>query len=428
MPAPVNLDDQATIRRFEEAIKLQFNRNVLPNKSSAENGDPPPLQNGHQSNKTSDTNCSFNETLPSIYEVEDSGDTTTKKPQLDAAHPRSPELSGVVPPPPSPDARNITVGQLISDTISNLPTGVTFGMGDSIHAPKTHQQSNNNYGNRQSLSPADHVALSSPHLSPTEQRDMDWNFSRMSFQAADKLSIPVHPVSKSSDRGVEGQPAFREAATQTKTRSDFASDMQVKKEKSTNGLTQAVSDENYNPHGAVEDSRLPPHLRNKRSSLVADELMKVKAADPISNTKLIDSVAISSYSETIKSGIAENACADDPRPSLIGRSVYSVNVQSSLLELTVANASCYQKNALTETTASKSTIQAKASSNVSRSGLPSAAASSESSITTQSSIVFPQASSPGHVNMREDGVHMYRLKAWPNPEERFSPGLFTTAS
>lgn len=109
-----------------------------------------------------------------------------KNPALESVIAQSPQVSGVLAPPSTPEIPNHEIAQMIANAIDDLPPEVFSSLGDSRFAPRRSVSPRKSPGNIASSVSKDHVYSSlNKQLSPVERKAKEESFTRMSFKAAD---------------------------------------------------------------------------------------------------------------------------------------------------------------------------------------------------------------------------------------------------
>ena len=199
---PIPLDDEESIKRFTEAIHrrpVPLPSRVIPPSTSSyntrnENDDPNLAKN--QSTQTDPVTITINiypngQQPPHLrgFAADNVtlGHTKPKNPAIESLISQSPQVSGVLAPPSTPETiPNHEISQMIADAIDDLPPGSFSSLGDSRFAPRRSPSSRTSSANKTSVTSKDLLYSNlNQQLSPVDRKAKEESFTRMSFKAAD---------------------------------------------------------------------------------------------------------------------------------------------------------------------------------------------------------------------------------------------------
>lgn len=194
-------DQQAAPSQTDDAVK-PGELNVNDEKSTAATNPEPDRAVASAVQSPAASNVASKATESDLLRTDEGSEWVhkSKHPQLAAIQAEaSPTLSGVMAPPPTPEAfPNLAVGQLFMNVLDEIPPDRILSLGDSIHAPRNYSKLRNFRSTAPSQSqPQPHFFSPLPQSSKT--RD-DPSFTRMSFQAAESPSAPIFNLSNASDK------------------------------------------------------------------------------------------------------------------------------------------------------------------------------------------------------------------------------------
>lgn len=211
---PIPLDDEETIKRFTEEIyrrsgSFRAQQHHLP----ASEPSSSLYTDGQETDKGEKVRDKSTQTEPVTIMIdfypngqkllESKGSATgsfpvdqakLKSPALEAVISQSPQVSGILAPPPTPEnIPNYEISQMISDAIDDLPPGAFSSLGDSRFAPQRLLPPKTPKGKQKY-----YVSSGlSQQTSPTSRKAKEESFTRMSFKAAE--SVPVSASNKISE-------------------------------------------------------------------------------------------------------------------------------------------------------------------------------------------------------------------------------------
>lgn len=310
MDRPYNLDDQITIKRFLDEAERRCNsfeireyrdHEAEPSISSSTVSEDDTDTSGYKDNATQTkpptptntvhSNGSTPSRLKETINASTGADhSKLKNPVLETVMAQSPQVSGVLAPPSTPESiptmQTLDISKIIVDAIDDLPPGSFATLGESRYAPRPFSSSQVSSSNLRSQGPKDHhTSAALKQLSPADRKAKDESFSRMSFQAADFTPTPSANVSHPSliredIHSSKRAPSSPLASTQTKlddfVKSDTFSELKDNVEEpagdSAMSNTSSMKLDKDDKHtGHDEDGSnnvwVPPHLRapEKRS-------------------------------------------------------------------------------------------------------------------------------------------------------------------
>ena len=246
MDKPYDLDDQITIKRFLDEAERRCNslkfreyrdHEAEPSISSTTVSEDDTDTSGYEDNATqakpatpTNTVHSNGSTPSRLKETTDESTgadhSKLKNPVLESVMAQSPQVSGVLAPPSTPESiptmQTLDISKIIVDAIDDLPPGSVASLGESRYAPRPFSSSQVSSFNLRSQGPKDHhTSAALKQLSPADRKAKDESFSRMSFQAADFTPTPSTNVSHPSLIGEDIHSSKRAprsplASTQTK--------------------------------------------------------------------------------------------------------------------------------------------------------------------------------------------------------------------
>ena len=230
------LDDAENIKRFVNMIpQLGVSSSATQQESLNSKVDGLNINNTKADNKTSPhqtSNKTSNDLSERALESTPLPPLRNRIPSIGAiSAPSSPQVSGVVPPPSTPESvSNRTIGKVMFDELSKIPEDRTISLGDSKFAPKNPSRLTSNGAE----SNAD---IYTPLPRSSRPRD-DEGFTRMSFRAAESALAPAVNFSEPVKANPKEPPMIGNPSRGT------------------------VAKENINPN-ALPDP-VPPHLRPKQ--------------------------------------------------------------------------------------------------------------------------------------------------------------------
>lgn len=454
---PIPLDDEESIKRFTEAI----HRRPVPLPSRVI---PPSASSYNTSNENDDLNLPKNQSTQTdpvtitinLYPngqqpphlrgfAADNvtlGHTKPKNPAIESLISQSPQVSGVLAPPSTPETiPNHEISQMIADAIDDLPPGSFSSLGDSRFAPRRSLSSRTSSANKTSVTSKDHLYSNlNQQLSPVDRKAKEESFTRMSFQAAD-----THPTlvddklaesaflkdvqsSKWADKPLKRTPP---APTNTGTTQAKANPFSVLSHGSDKKLDSAamLGNERLNfdvtekPIAAnpnvkstvTKETTLPPHLRPVAKSWRAPGSTDAEFAQLTDRLELSDS-----NKEPSKQKASPNPEASvfspwssdsENHPTTYRSGPRAVEPTNVPKEIDLLSSDCPMKPAFEIENST---------------GRPVSPKTQAMSVLTPTSIEFKSASPPkvasGLANDEKlDGALFF--KAWPKVEERNKPGL-----